>query len=72
MVMLPSMLWLATLHPYLVVFTFLLLMPAVFLIAVRTVIKHRPQTKLFLFWSYTITAYLFYVYQVKCIGLLIV
>ena len=69
MIMLPSMLWLATLHPYLVVFTFLLLMPAVFLIAVRTVIRHRPQTQFFLFWSYTSTAYLFYVYDVKCVGL---
>ena len=44
MIMLPTMLWLATLYPYLVVFTLLLLMPAVFLIAVRMVIKHRPQT----------------------------
>jgi len=69
MLMLPSMLWLATLHQYLLVFTFLLLMPAVILIAVRTVIKHRPQTKFFLFWSYTSTAYLFYVYEVKCVGL---
>ena len=69
MIMLPSMLWLATLHPYLLVFTFLLLMPAVFLIAVRTVIRHRPQTQFFLFWSYTSTAYLFYVYEVKCVGL---
>eukprot|EP00091_Calanus_sinicus_P010376 TRINITY_DN24181_c0_g1_i1.p1 TRINITY_DN24181_c0_g1~~TRINITY_DN24181_c0_g1_i1.p1 ORF type:complete len:306 (-),score=73.79 TRINITY_DN24181_c0_g1_i1:111-971(-) len=69
MIMLPSMLWLATLHPYLVVFTFLLLLPAVFLIAVRTVIKHRPQTQFFLFWSYTSTAYLLYVYEVKCVGL---
>ena len=69
MVMLPSMLWLATLHPYLVVITFLLLLPSVFLIAVRTVIKHRPQTQFFLFWSYSSAAFLFYVYEVKCVGL---
>jgi palmitoyltransferase len=68
-VMLPTMVWLATLHPYLVVITFLLLIPSVFLIAVRTVIKHRPQTQFFLFWSYTSASYLFYVYQVKCVGL---
>eukprot|EP00092_Neocalanus_flemingeri_P031726 GFUD01034460.1.p1 GENE.GFUD01034460.1~~GFUD01034460.1.p1 ORF type:complete len:315 (-),score=88.44 GFUD01034460.1:65-1009(-) len=69
LVMLPTMLWLATLHPYLVVITFLLVLPSVFLIAVRTVIRHRPKTQFFLFWSYTSTAYLFYVYQVKCVGL---
>ena len=69
MVMLPSILWLATLHPYMVLITFLLLLPVVFMITMRTVIKHRPQTQFFLFWSYTSAAYLLYVYQVKCVGL---
>merc|ERR1719483_509132 len=63
------MLWLAALHPYLAVITFILLLPTVFLIVVRTLIKHKPQTQFFLFWSYTSADYLFYVYQVKCVGL---
>ena len=69
MVTLPSMLWLAALHPYLAVITFILLLPTVFLIVVRTLIKHKPKTQFFLYWSYTSAIYLFYVYQVKCVGL---
>ena len=60
-IMLPSMLWLATLHPYLVVFTFFLLLPAVFLIAVRTVIScsaawgtgHQEDQKRGCYWDCT-------------------
>jgi len=68
-IMLPSLLWVATLHPLMLVIVFLLMLPMLFLTVVRTVIKHRPKTQFFLFWSYTSAAYLFYVYQVKCVGL---
>jgi len=68
-IMIPSLMWLATLHPYMLVITFLLLLPLLLLTVVRTIIKHRPKTQFFLFWSYTSAAYLFYVYQVKCVGL---
>jgi len=67
--MLPSLLWLATLHLYIMLLTFLLLLPVMFLIAMRIMIKHRPQTKFFLYWSYTSAVYLLYVYQVKLVGL---
>jgi len=68
-VMVPSLLWLASIHLYMMLLTFLVLLPLIFLIAMRIMIKHRPQTKFFLFWSYTSAAYLMYVYQVKLVGL---
>ena len=68
-VMLPSLLWLATLHQYMMLFTFLMFLPLILLMAMRIMIKHRPHTKFFLFWSYTSAAYLMYVYQVKLVGL---
>ena len=60
----PGLLWLASLHPALAALTFLLLLPALFLVAVRCIVKHKPKTKFFVRWSAVTAAYLLYVYEV--------
>lgn len=64
----PGLLWLASLHPALAALTFLLLLPALFLVAVRCIVKHKPKTKFFVRWSAVTAAYLLYVYEVKAVG----
>ena len=67
-ILIPSLIWLASLHPFLIFITFVLILITLFTI-VRKLVKYRPNTKFFLFWSYSSAGWLFYLYEVKCIGL---
>ena len=60
--------WLASLHYMMTLVTFLLILPAILFLAVRVIVKHRPQTKFFYNWSAMTTLYLFYVYEIKAVG----
>jgi len=50
--LLPSLIYISSLHPLLLLFSSLLL-PLLFFIALRLLFKHRPQSQFFLFWSYS-------------------
>ena len=62
--------WLSSLHPACLACVFLLLLPSLFLVLVRLVVRHRPRTRFFLSWSASSAGWLFYIYEVKCVGLL--
>ena len=62
--------WLSSLHPACLACVFLLLLPSLFLVLVRLVVKHRPRTRFFFSWSASSAGWLFYIYEVKCVGLL--
>ena len=68
LVLIPGLLWFASLHLVTALLTFLLFLPCLTWLSVRVIAKHRPQTKFFLHCSYTTAAVLFYVYEVKCVG----
>merc|ERR1711915_1037139 len=67
-ILIPSLMWLASLHPFLILITFILILITLLTI-VRKLVKYRPNTKFFLFWSYSSASWLLYLYEVKCIGL---
>jgi len=67
-ILLPSLLYIASLHPLLLLFSSLLL-PVLFFVALRLLFKHRPQSQFFLYWSYSSAACLIYLYEVKLVGL---
>ena len=68
LVLVPGLIWLASLHLLTALLTFLLILPLLVCLTVRLVIRLRPNTKFFLYCSYTTAATLFYVYEVKCVG----
>ena len=69
LILVPTFLWLASLHYYTTLIVLLILLPSLFLFGLRTVVRYRPKTKFFYAWSCTTAAYLFYIYEVKCVGL---
>ena len=64
-ILVPSLLWLASLHFILVFIVFIVILPTLFLVTVRVIVKHKPKTKFFLNWSKMTSLTLFYVYQVN-------
>jgi len=48
---------------------FLFILPSLFLVTVRVIVKHKPKTKFFINWSRMTALTLFYMYEVKCVGL---
>ena len=68
LVLVPGLVWLASLHLLTALLTFLVILPLLVLLSVRLVIKLRPDTKFFLYCSYSTAATLLYVYEVKCVG----
>ena len=62
----PGLLVLASLHQVTAVLSLLLLLLGG--LSVRLIVKVRPNTKFFLYCSYTTAASLLYVYEVKCVG----
>ena len=67
-ILIPSLLWMASLHFTLAGLVFLFILPSLFLIAVRVIVKHKPKTKFFYNWSCVTVLYLFFIYEVKCVG----
>lgn len=66
--LLPSFLYISSLHPLLLLFSSLFL-PLLFFLALRLLFKHRPQSQFFLYWSYSSAGCLIYLYEVKLVGL---
>jgi len=67
-ILLPSLLYISSLHPLILLLSSLLL-PVLFIVALRLLFKHRPQSQFFLYWSYSSAACLIYLYEVKLVGL---
>jgi len=65
----PCILWTMALSPHLLV-VLLMVLPALAFLCTRWVLRVRPRTLVFLYWSYSTAAYLFYLYEVKAVGLL--
>ena len=68
LVLVPGLVWLASLSLLTALLTFLLLLPLLVGLSVRLVVRLRPNTKFFLYCSYSTAATLLYVYEVKCVG----
>ena len=68
LVLVPGLIWLASLHILTALLTLLVILPLLVCVSVRLVVKLRPNTKFFLYCSYATAATLFYVYEVKCVG----
>lgn len=65
----PGVLWIMALSAQVMV-VLLMVLPALAVMGIKWVVRLRPRTKLFLHWSYVSFIYLFYLYEVKAVGLL--
>ena len=68
-ILVPSLLWTASLHFVLAGVVFIVILPLLFLVTVRVIVKHKPKTKFFINWAAVTAVYLFYIYEVKAVGL---
>ena len=67
-ILVPGLLWIASLHYILTGTVFVVILPVLFLLTVRVIVKHKPKTKFFINWSAVTALYLFYIYEVKAVG----
>ncbi|XP_023347256.1 palmitoyltransferase ZDHHC23 isoform X2 [Eurytemora carolleeae] len=66
-ILVPAFLWVSSIHPVLL-FILILILPLILYSSARSIVRYRPESRVFLYTSYTVSATFLSIYQIEVVG----